>query len=320
MLKKTYMFFLLIIFIAGVPVHKLVSQESNFVMPIPEIEQKLQYEEFHVFRARDARFANDIVKRCIFRWPDQKYLQVKMKRAPSGGHVTNNAPRYEIAAYELQKLFLEPDEYVVPPTYGRTMLVEDYQKYDIQAAATFKGADCVYFVLQCWLENVDTNFKLNKKRFNTDSTYARHLANMNIFSYLIEHTDSNKGNFLVSTLPEMPRIYSVDNGLAFGSQISRRGYEWRDMKVKKLPKSTVEKLRKITSQTLHEKLGVVAQYRIEEDELLTVTPTENKNSTKGITVSEQTVQLGLTEAEINAIDKRLNKLLKEIDDEKFSLF
>src|SRR5688500_11840023 len=47
-----------------------------------------------------------------------KKLRFRAKWKPSAemGEGFNNQPRKELAAHELQKLFLEPHEYVVPPT------------------------------------------------------------------------------------------------------------------------------------------------------------------------------------------------------------
>jgi hypothetical protein len=289
-------------------------------MPIPEIEHKLQFEKYDIFRAKDARFPGDVVKRCIFRWPDESMLQLKMKRAPTGGHITNNAPRFEMAAYQLQKMFLDHDDYVVPPTYGRSMPVKEYRKYEIQVSPTFKNTSSVFFILQCWLEEVTNEFEFDEERFDSDSSYAYHIANLNIFTYLIEHHDSNKGNFLISTIPDLPRVYAVDNGMAFGEQESRRGIFWRDIRVSKLPAKTVDRLKTITTEQLHTKLGVVAQYQIVDGLLEQAEATENLDPKKGVRRAGSKVQFGLTADEIAAIDKRLKKLIQEIDKHKYTLF
>jgi hypothetical protein len=58
---------------------------------------------------------------------------------------------------------------------------------------------------------------------------------MNILSYLIEHKDSNVGNFLISKDATNPRVFAVDNSYAFGSPESDRGHDWRFIRVKRLP-------------------------------------------------------------------------------------
>jgi len=106
------------------------AQDSNILHTIADLEHRLQFEKFEVFRQHDARFEGDMAKTLIVRWSDQKVMRAKLKRAAYRGQATNNEPRYEIAAYRLQKLFLDPEEYVVPPTVLRSMPLEEYHKIE----------------------------------------------------------------------------------------------------------------------------------------------------------------------------------------------
>ena len=107
-----------------------LAQSGNFTLPIEQIEETLRYEDLTIFRLRDARFAGDLTKRAILYYQGTKAIQVKWKQAPYKGETFNNQPRYEMAAYAFQKLFLEPEEYVVPPTVCRTFPLKTYRKYD----------------------------------------------------------------------------------------------------------------------------------------------------------------------------------------------
>ena len=89
----------------------LSAQDSNISFPVAVIEKKLKHDEFEIFRFKDLRFEGDIGKRVILRYSDRKDLQIKWRRALKGGHTFNNAPRFEIAAYELQKLFLDESDF-----------------------------------------------------------------------------------------------------------------------------------------------------------------------------------------------------------------
>ena len=115
----------------------LPAQDSNVLYPIEEIERKLVYDDFEIFRFRDLRFVGDIGKRVILKYADNKDLQIKWRRALKGGHEFNNAPRFEVAAYELQKLFLDENEYPVPPTVCRAFSMEEYLKIEKDAIPTF---------------------------------------------------------------------------------------------------------------------------------------------------------------------------------------
>ena len=296
------------------------AQDSNILHPIKELEQKLQREPFEIFRIRAARFEGDMTKRAILKWSDGIPIQVKWKRAERGGWAVNNQPRYEIAAYELQKLFLEPGEYVVPPTVGRSLPVDEYREIEANVRPTFKNTKCVFFCLQYWLEEVTSKKIYDKKRFKSDTTYAKHLGNMNILSYIIKHNDSNEGNFLISKDPGNPRVFAVDNGFAFGNLESDRGFEWRTIRVKSLPGKTIERLRKIQKTDLEKTLGVVAQFQILQGQLIPVSAGESLNDRKGVRVSEKIVQFGLTKAEINGVFNRIEKLLKRVDSGKIKTF
>lgn len=104
-----------------------IASDENFTLPIKEIEEKLTRENFEVLQMRGARFENDATKRALLKF-DNALIQVKWKKAERGGEAVNNQPRYEFAAYELQKLFLEPEDYVVPPTAVRCLPMLDILK------------------------------------------------------------------------------------------------------------------------------------------------------------------------------------------------
>jgi hypothetical protein len=296
------------------------AQDSNFLFPISEIERCLQYEPFEIFQVRDSRFAGDITKRVTLKFADSVFMQVKWKRAPKDGWGVNNEPRYEIAAYQLQKLFLEPPDYVVPPTLGRSLPLEAYRALEPEVGPTFKNTACVFFVLQYWLQLVSQEGVYNQKRLSSDSTYARHLADMNILSYLIDHKDSNIGNFLISMDPKNPRVFVVDNSMAFASLESNRGYEWRKLRVKHLPVRTIARLRKITKEELEKALGVVAQFEINGGQLVPVAASDCLDKNKGVRQKENLVQFGLTSYEINGVRDRLQKLLRDVDSGKITTF
>ncbi len=296
------------------------SQDSNILQPIDEIEQKLKNEQFEVFRIRDLRFEGDITKRAILRFPENQMLQVKWKRSAEGGWAINNEPRYEIAAYELQKLFLSPSEFVVPPTVARALPVSQYQNIEKHVSPTFKNTKDVIYVLQYWLEKVSMDNIYDKKRFESDTTYARHFANMNILSYLIEHKDANRGNVLISSDPNNPRVFVVDNGFSFESPESNRGDTWRKIRVKRLPKKTVDRLRQINREDLENSLAVVAQFEWQDGLLKLVEPTAKMNKKRGVHHSGNIIQFGLTKFEISGLERRLKKLLGRVDSGKLKTF
>ncbi|MCG8604983.1 hypothetical protein MJD09_08305 [bacterium] len=296
------------------------AQDSNFLYPVADIEKMINYEPFEIIRIRGARFKEDLTKRAILKFENNRMMQVKWKRSEQGGWSKTDEPRYEIAAYQIQKLFLDPGEFVVPPTTVRAMTLEQYDRLEPEVKPTFKNTGCVVYVLQYWLENIDYEDIYNKKRFESDAAYARNLANMNILSYLIQHKSSNVGNFLISTDPQNPRVYAVDNGLAFEGPRGNRGDEWRKLRVKRLPAKAIERLRAITREALTRALGVVAQFEVSGDLLTLVGPTENLDPNKGVVHRSGIIQFGLTDFEIDRVERRLQKLLERVDSGKIEIF
>jgi hypothetical protein len=262
------------------------------------------------------------VRRVMLGFDDNTKIIVKWAESPAGGGgAFNNRPRYEAAAYEAQKLFLDPSEYVVPPTVARCVELDQEREIEPHAEPTMDGSETVLVVLQYWLHSVKMDDIWDKGRFEKDSVYARHYANMDLFTYLILHSDSNRGNVLVSSIDAFPRVFAVDNGVAFArDEQSDRGIKWRDLDVDRLPKTTVDRLRAITLEDLQRELSVVAQIQQVGRQFVDVEPTEPFEADKGVRRQGAIVQIGLTEAEIKQMWGRINKVLERVDEGDISLF
>lgn len=296
------------------------AQDANFLYPMPRIEQLLRADDFQIIDVHGARAEGDRTQRVTVQYSDGTVMIIKWANAARGGHAFNNAPRYEAAAYELQRLFLPADEYVVPPTVLRAFPVALARVPDEDVRATFDGAESVLTLLQYWMSAVTNENFWDEDRFEADTVYARYFANMNILTHLIDHRDANVGNFLVSRMPQKPRVFAVDNGVAFRSQRSNRGTEWGRLRIDRLPRATVERLRAVTDEQLHGALEVIAEFVIRGGLLESVPPGANLDDGKGVREEDGRVQLGLTRHEISDVSRRLRDLLKRIDDGKIEVF
>jgi hypothetical protein len=296
------------------------NQDCNILHPISRIEKILNTEPVRIDMPRGARFKGDKAKRVLLVGEDEFFVYAKLKVAPQGGESINNRPRFEVAAYQLQKLFLDTTEYVVPPTSCRGFPVDILRQLEIEARPTFENTSSVFCTLQYWLNNVSQERVYDKKRFESDTVYAKHFANFNILTYLIQHSDSNEGNALISSDPLNPRVFAVDNGVSFGDMYGRRGHKWRNLRVNRLPGKTVERLRNITHDNMKQVLDVLAQYTIVAGQLLPSDIEEPFDLSEGIRRANDMIQLGLTEKEISDTYNRLQKLLKNIDAEELTLF
>jgi hypothetical protein len=293
-------------------------QYENIVLPVDTIEQLLRYDEFQVASFTDNRFAGDRTQIAVLAYPGFMPIRVKWAAAPRGGDSFNNRPRYEIAVYEIQKLFLDEEDYVVPPTVARAMPLDEYPR-EHAVISTFGGTDAVVVLMQYWLSNVTGEDVYDKNRLKNDSVYARHLADMNILTYLVRHADAGPGNLLISTVATNPRLFAVDNGVTFG-EISNRPDDWRNLLVDHLPRGTVERLRAISEEDLHRALGVLVQFEVRDGQLVQVEPTENLSPGDGVRREGNVIQFGLTSGEIRGVHGRLQDLLKDVDEGKYEIF
>jgi hypothetical protein len=298
----------------------LRGQDANIVYPVKVVEQRMMRDTFRIIDVRGSRRVGDRTQRVTIAFPDSMVMITKWGASARDGEVFNNSPRYEVAAYDIQKLFLAEDDYVVPPTILRAFDVDYFHAVSDIAGPTFSKTRTVLAVLQYWLSAVSGDSVFDMKRFDRDTAYARNLGNLNLLTYIIRHNDANAGNVLISTVSINPRLFSVDNGVAFGYAESDRGTDWRDLRVSRVPAYTVEKLRKITREDLERTLGVVAEYEIKGDALVPVEPGENMDRGRGVRKKENRVQFGLTKLELDGVESRIKNIVKRVDDGKLKTF
>jgi hypothetical protein len=297
----------------------LGAQDANMWFTIDEIEDRLKNQDFELGPMSDMRFEGDRTQRVPLQYEDGVMMLVKWAAAPRRGGEFNNRPANEVAAYEIQKLFLDPENYVVPPTVMRSIPYSDYQDLDDDVRRTFGDVNSVVVVLQYFLSSVTQDDFDDEDREKDDPDYKRHFGDFNILTYLIRHNDQNVGNFLISTAPNA-RVFSVDNGLAFGREESDQGFKYRNIQRNHLPSATVDRLRTITEEDLHGALGVLAQFEERDGELVQVEPTENLSPNDQVREEDGVYQFGLTDQEITWVRDRLRRLLEKVDDGDYELF
>lgn len=298
------------------------AQDSNVRQPVEELERLLAAEPLAIVRAEISRpnAKGDITLKADVSFGGAEPLRVKLRKAEPGADSFNNVPRYDLAAYELQKLFLDPAEYVVPPTGVRMVALADFAIHPGGAYRTFPTADQVMAVVQYWLSDVKAVADVyDPGRFAADPVYARHIGQLNVFTHLIRHGDSNLGNFLIGNAERGARVFSIDHGVAFDSEESDRGDLWKDMRVNQLPADLVERLRKITPDQLTERLGVLAQWQLRDGNYVAVPKGVNLSEHRGVRRSGDDLQIGLNKTEIRAVNRRLDKLLELCDAGKIAL-
>jgi len=300
-----------------------LAQDANITAAVPDIERTLAAEPFSIVSAEISRpkAKGDITLKADVRFGAAEPLRVKLRKAERGADTFNNVPRYDLAAYELQKLYLDPPEYVVPPTALRMVPLAELRKYSPDVEATFPGTTEALAVVQYWLHDIRVVADvLDAAMFEADPVYARHIGQLNILTYLIRHRDSNAGNFLIGRSKPGARVFSIDHGVAFASIDGDRGMLWKDLRVHKLPADAVARLRAITSDELAARLGVIAQWRRQDGRYVPVPLGANLAPTRGVRRSGDELQMGLTSAEIDDVDRLRQRLLAKVDAGDIAIF
>jgi len=250
-------------------------------------------------------------------------IELKWKETSRSMDGINNAPRKEIAAWDLQKFFLDPEDYVVPLHAARCVPLERYRASVKDAKPTIKGSNCVFGVLAIWLQDVTVlSVLLDEERIRVDATHAYFMSNLNLLTYLLDHQDGRSGNFLVSTDPDRRQVFSIDNGVAMNRWPFYNWFvpNWNVIRVPALRRDSIERLRALDRSDL-DSLSTLAEFRLADGGIYQPAPLgEPLDPDKGVRIENGVVQLGLTRPEIDRIWERIEDLLEQADAGEISLF
>lgn len=254
---------------------------------------------------------------------DGRHVDVKWKEVPRDGmDGWNNNPRKELAAYAVQKWFLAPKDYVVPTVVLRCVPIDAYRRVVPGAKSTLPETQCTLGELSLWLVHVHVpDMVYEPARFRTDANYAVHVADFNVLTYLIEHRDGRASNILVADDERDRRVFSIDNGISFGSPIFNFLVpNWNVIRVPAIRREVVERLRTVRPEDV-ERLGVLVDLRADGQGILRpVEPGANANPDRGVRVAAGRVQMGLTRAETDAVAHRIASLIHRVDAGELAVF
>jgi len=234
----------------------------------------------------------------------------------------NNSPRKEIAAFAIQRLFLDPEDYVAPSATMRCYPVASYRETHPLASATLDEIDCVLGVASVWVFDVTLPEKAyDEQRFVSDRAYATFMSNLNVFTYILDHRDGREGNFLIANDTNRPQTFSIDNGIAFGPILFNYFVpNWNKLRVAAVRASTIDRLRKVERKDL-DYLLVVDQLQVTDQRMLAPVPSGPvMDANDGATFEDGVVQFGLTTREIDSAYKRIRKLVDAVDSGRIPVF
>ncbi|MGD8370920.1 MAG: hypothetical protein PVF44_11785 [Syntrophobacterales bacterium] len=261
----------------------------------------------------------------VFSFPSLN-MEIKIKwKEMTGGILDsyNNSPRKQIAAYQIQKLFLEPEDYVVPTVEPICFPLEFYNRYRAEPGEpSLPGISCQLGLGSIWMLNVKVPDKLyDESRFLKDYTYAYFMSNFNILAYLIDHRDAKPSNILVSKDENRRQVFSIDNDIAFGEWVySYFRPHYNKIRVAALRRDSIDRLRRLQRQDL-DFLRVVYQMEKDENGVLHRAPVgDGLCPNGGICIKDGTVQFGLKKSEIDDVWERIESLIAEVDSGKIQVF
>jgi hypothetical protein len=298
----------------------------NWPMAPSELERRFANDPFTIKEVKGAGGGVTGASKVLLEYADGKTLKAKWKEAPEGdADGWNNCPRKELAVYEIQRWIYDENDFIIPTTTPRCIPIEGYRLIDKEHDPTIPGTSCVLGMLAVWMENVTapgpqsklmTGYDFyQKKRFRSDPAYAAYLSDFNVLLYLVNHRDGRKGNLLLSTVPGDPRVFAVDNGIAFEpfpwNFLVRN---WFRIRVPWVRKETIERLRSVDAAD-YDRLGVLVEMqRMEDGMLQDVRPTRSLNTNRGARWQDGRLQLGLSRREIGNVRDRIEELLEEVDE------
>jgi hypothetical protein len=248
-------------------------------------------------------------------------FSAKWKPVPSWLESWNNSPRRELATYEVQRLFLDPEDYVVPPTTLRCIAIDEYRKI-FGGGDPFKDSRCVLGVLALWLDNVRIEGTLlDEARFKQDGNYANRLALFNLLTFLVDHKDGRSNNFLVSKNEADRRVFAIDNGISFDAWIWNWFVpNWNTIRVPAVPEAAVTRLRSVKDEDIN-RLGVVSEFRLDAQGVYRPAKAgPNLDPSTGARTAEGTVQFGLTDDEVEDVHEKFEELLTQVDSGDLPVF
>ena len=238
-----------------------------------------------------------------------------------------NSPRRELAAYAIQKLFLEPGEYVVPPSAPHCFPLEAYRaRVDRKEQATFRQAPCVYGILSYWLEDVESladaaeegwfhgqhHHAFDPQLYAENAAYRDSISRVNLLTYVIGHADSHAKNFVITRDSAAPLVYSVDNSLSLGLKKNPRldaRHDWSNLQVPALPREAIARLRAAVPRL--DRLAVIAELEPRGDGMAPVPPSRAEPGAHGMEWRDGRLRIGLTAAEVGDVRVRVALLLQQ---------
>jgi hypothetical protein len=307
--------------------------EGASCFPVEDAEQLLERDDLEIVAAAAPPSGKQGVRVLTLR---AGAVVFRAKWRPQAAATRRNSPRFELAAYEVQKLFVSPRDYVVPPAAAHCFPLAAYRaSVDRKATSTFRDVDCVFGILSYWLENVQTladaseagTFRgayggaFDPTLFARDKGYRDSAAHVNLLTYLIGHGDTHLKNFVITRDPRSPALYSVDNSLSLGMRKNSKLspiHDWSKMRVPAVPYAAIQRLRAADGRLAS--LAALAYLEIDDGRLVLTKGGAPTPTAQGFNWDGGRLRYGLTIDELAYIQRRITEILAKVDSGKLRVY
>jgi hypothetical protein len=286
------------------------------------LERCLSSERFEVLHATRPRGGTQGAKVLTIRCEADGKTSVLRAKWRDAVQSFVNEPRRELVAYELQKLFLKPQQFVVPPVVARCLPASVYEEYiDSKEKRVHEATGCRLGFLSFWLNDVrlssdfaqatsDGQRLFIADRFDSDRLYARKLARLNLVAVLIEHGDSHPGQFLAAEEPF--RIFSVDHSISLSlieNPMVLLREDWSELIVPALPEALAARVAALSPEDV-QRVAIVARLRAAGRGLVQVEGSGSAvvDSRKKYVPTKNGLLVGTTTAERAVIARQIAKV------------
>lgn len=261
-------------------------------------------------------------------------LRAKWRRHIPHNNYSN--PRRELAVYYVQRLFLEPHEYVVPPTTGHCFELEHYRAMvDPEAAPSFADSSCVFGYLNYWVEGMQAVFEadragwfdaddgaLDEDLFEDNAVYRKRMADINVLGVVVRHRDSHWKQFVISENPDHPVVYLVDNSMVFNGtgNTDIPDHDYSKPVVPAFSQATLGRLDQALDRV--DDLAVVETFELVDGRLVHVEPraATGELGNDGIRWDGHHLFVGLSNVERGIVAGRMRALISRRQNGQLALF
>jgi hypothetical protein len=300
--------------------------------PADEVERWMTSPDLEILGADLTPTGIQGARVLTLRVPGPREVVFRAKWRAQSTLTRKNDPRRELVAYAIQKLYLDPHQYVVPPTAAHCFPIAMYRsRVYPEARASFSDVPCVLGYLSYWLEDVTViknaeregwfrshDDALDDDLFAENPIYRESVANMNMLTHLIDHADTHRGQFVIRRDPTAPSVYSVDNSMSFGVKKNTRvRVDWAEIQVPALSRRATQRLRDADLDAL----SSIAELELSGGaRLVPVTTQQRAAEPAGIRWIDGRLVVGMTIDELNLLRDRVTNLFLSIDRGERKLF